>query len=370
MPKAAHPTRFRDKWRIRWIDEHGQRQSDVFPSFREAEYQLQRGKLEVEERRRGLRAAATRPKAFSDICDYWLAKRAVRKRSRADDESIIRRHLRPTFGHLLLGDIGVQEVDDFVVERDHLNPKTIANHLTLLVSLLRLANELGWLAAVPRIKKPRVQLFSRDFRYLRTKDEIRRFLTAAAGEGEIVHMLYSTAVFTGLRAGELAALRWEDIDLDRRVVTVQRSFAGPTKSGDIRRVPLLPDELPRLLRAWRLRCPGAIVFPNAEDRMLQPSARAFQEVLHRVLDRAAFPSEAHGERVRRYITFHGLRHTFASHYLMDGGDIFRLQHYLGHKSQAMTQRYAHLAPEAFAADFGRMSGVVLTHAQRVIALPR
>jgi hypothetical protein len=44
---------------------------------------------------------------------------------------------------------------------------------------------------------------------------------------------------------------------------------------------------------------------------------------------------------------------------MEGGDIFRLQRYLGHKSQAMTQRYAHLAPAAFASDFGRLSGVVI-----------
>ncbi len=46
--------------------------------------------------------------------------------------------------------------------------------------------------------------------------------------------------------------------------------------------------------------------------------------------------------------------------MLDGGDIFKLQRYLGHKSQTMTQRYAHLAPEAFAADHGRMTGMVLT----------
>jgi integrase len=213
MPKAAHPTKLRDRWRIRWLDEHGERQSAVFDTYKEAEYQLGLRKVEAEERRRGLRAAAVEPKKFDTICTYWLEKRAVRKRSQADDESIIKRHVRPAFGHLPLGDVGVEEVDGFVVERDHLNPKTVANHLTLLISLLRLAHELGWLAALPRIKKPKVQLFSTDFRYLRTKEEVRRFLAAAREDderdAEALHALYATAVLTGLRAGELAALRWE-----------------------------------------------------------------------------------------------------------------------------------------------------------------
>ena len=59
--------------------------------------------------------------------------------------------------------------------------------------------------------------------------------------------------------------------------------------------------------------------------MLKPSARVFQEVLHRVLAAVGFEEvrDARG-RVRRYITFHSLRQTFASHYLMNGGDCIRL----------------------------------------------
>jgi integrase len=374
MPKAAHPTKLRDRWRIRWIDEHDERQSAVFGTYKEAEYQLGLRRVEAEERRRGLRAAAVEPRRFDAICTYWLEKRAVRKRSQADDESIIKRHLRPAFGHLRLGDVGVEAVDGFVVERDHLNPKTVANHLTLLISLLRLAHELGWLAALPRIKKPKVQLFSTDFRYLRTKEEVRRFLAAAREDderdAEALHALYATAVLTGLRAGELAALRWEDVDIENRRITVQRSFDGPTKSGDVRHVPLMADELPRILRAHRLAHAGVLVFPAENKRMLQPSARVFQEVFHRVLHRAGFPKETVGTRVRRYLTFHGLRHTFASHFMMDGGDIFRLQKYLGHKSQTMTQRYAHLAPAVFAEDHGRMSGIAAVETANVVALVR
>ena len=47
------------------------------------------------------------------------------------------------------------------------------------------------------------------------------------------------------------------------------------------------------------------------------------------------------------MTFHGFRHTFASHWVMNGGDLFKLQQIGGWKSHAMVQRYAHLAPHAF-----------------------
>ena len=58
------------------------------------------------------------------------------------------------------------------------------------------------------------------------------------------------------------------------------------------------------------------------------------------------------------ITWHDLRHTFASHWMMDGGDIFKLSKILGHASVKQTMRYAHLAPTAFEEDYGRVAFVL------------
>lgn len=350
----ARPVKQLGKWRIRWVDADGRRCSEVYDEFADAAFKLREHQLEVEQVRRGLRAAQLPDKTFNQLCDYWLEKRAVRKRSQKDDESIIRRHLRPSFGLLKLRELGVAQVDDFVLARAQLDKKTIANHLTLLISMLNVAVDLGWLAKAPKIKKPRVPLFTRDFHYLRTDDEIRRFLDAAFSEGEVVGALYAAAVYTGMREGEFAGLRWDDIDLERRLITVQRSFDGPTKAEDVRYVPILDPLLP-VLKAWRLRCPGKVVFPNRDGGMHQSAARIFQEVLHRVLDAAGLkPVQRSNGKMRPYVTFHGLRHSFASHWVVRGGDMFKLQKILGHKSIQMTQRYAHLAPEAFAGDYGRL----------------
>jgi integrase len=285
----AHPA-----WRqvrIRWLDEHGRRQSAVFDEYRRAQTELSRHQVEVEEIRRGLRNATPPEQSLGDLCDYWVEHRAPRKRSRKDDESIIRKHLRPAFGAMRVRDVGVEEVDRYVNEKidgEGLSDKTVSNHVTLLGTLLRLATtfKAPWLTNVPRFRKPKVSLFGRDFQWLRTDDEVRRFLGAAQKEDEHVFVFYATAIYTGLRAGELAALEWSDSDLERRLITVQRSFIGPCKSDRVRYVPVLDPLLP-VLRAWRLRHPGRLVFTNQGGAMFQPSARIFQEVLHRVLDAAA-----------------------------------------------------------------------------------
>ena len=113
------------------------------------------------------------------------------------------------------------------------------------------------------------------------------------------------------------------------------------------------DALLPVLREWRLKHPGRLVFTNTAGTMFAPSARVFQEVLHRVLRAAKFPRVQRLGRVRPYVRFHDLRHTFASHWVMKGGDLFKLQKILGHQSVQMTMRYAHLAPDAFKDDYAR-----------------
>jgi integrase len=127
---------------------------------------------------------------------------------------------------------------------------------------------------------------------------------------------------------------------------------GTTKNGETRHVPIL-DVLLSHLREWRLQCPEVLVFPAASGRMLAPSARAFKDIFYRVVARAGFARIEGPAGERHYLNFHGLRHTFASLWMRKRGDLFRLQKLLGHKTIAMTQRYAHLAADAFESDLSR-----------------
>jgi integrase len=363
----SKPVRHGDKWRIRWIDHDDCRQSATFASFKEAEAALIEKKSKTNRIRLGLEEPTPMDLTFDQLCDKYLANCSSQKRRARDDESIVRIHLRPTFGKLKLKQIQSDLVEEYKAGKTHLHPNTIHHHLTLLIAMLRYAFDSKWLRALPKIKKPKIVLIDKNFRYLKTEDEISRFLHAAQSIEKRVFVLYATAIYTGLREGELAALTWDDINFENRQITISKSFAGPTKNNETRHVPIFDVVLP-ILREWRLQQPSKYVFPSATGIMLCPSARIFKDTFHRTVIKAGFSKIQLQGKVRWYVNFHGLRHTFASLWMKRGGDIFKLQKLLGHKDITMTQRYAHLAPDAFLGEYARFGGPVNTAPNKVIVL--
>jgi integrase len=352
----SRPIRHRGKWRIRWQDAAGKRHSEVYDDHEEAVLQLRRHEGDAAEILTGFRPRPPPDKSFDELADYWLTHRTPRKRSPKDDRHIIGKHLRPEFTGTAVRAITSERIDDYALKLQERVPplatNTMRNILSKLRAMLSLARRHRWIVERPHVDMPKEDIGDEDIRYLRNKDELDRFIRAAKAAGDRVFTLYCGAVYTGMRQGELACLRWSDVDLDRRTITVQRSFNGPTKTSRVRYVPILDPLLP-ILRAWRARTPGELVFPNRRGRTYSPSARVFEDTLWKVLGRAGLPND--------YLTFHGLRHTFASHWVMNGGDLYRLQKILGHSDPSMTQIYAHLAPAAFVGDFGRLG----TEAPRV-----
>jgi len=147
--------------------------------------------------------------------------------------------------------------------------------------------------------------------------------------------LVLVAVNTGLRRGELLQLRWRDVDLQRRMLTVRGEGA---KTGQTRHVPL-NSEAARALGVWKPAPACAAnwcVFSGADSSA--PLA-AIKKPWMAILKAAKVSS----------FRFHDLRHTFASKLVMAGIDLNTVRELLGHKSLAMTLRYAHLAPEHKAA---------------------
>ena len=141
-------------------------------------------------------------------------------------------------------------------------------------------------------------------------------------------------VNTGLRRGELLQLRWRDVDLQRGMLTVRGDGA---KTGQTRHVPL-NSQAAQVLQAWK---PPALesdwcVFGGSK---LTTPLVAIKKGWAAVLKAAKITG----------FRFHDLRHTFASKLVMAGVDLNTVRELLGHKSIAMTLRYAHLAPEHKAA---------------------
>ena len=145
MARTARPVKLRNKWRIRWIDADGTRQSAVYEKFGDADKALRRVQTETDQVKTGERDRPPPPKTFNDLADYWVENRLPRQRDQDRDLSVLRCHLRPAFGPLLLTEITLERIDTLVRSRRHLSPHTIHNFLTLLISMLNGAIDLGWL---------------------------------------------------------------------------------------------------------------------------------------------------------------------------------------------------------------------------------
>jgi integrase len=158
-----------------------------------------------------------------------------------------------------------------------------------------------------------------------THEEERKLLDNADRPKWLRPMLV-LALHTGMRKGEILALRWQDIDLSRRVLTVQKS-----KNGLKRGIPL-SECLTATLRALK-----------ADTKVIGISGRVFP-ISDRSL-RQAFAKALRKAHIHDF-RFHDLRHTFATRLVQGGVDLYRVQKLLGHKSIAMTMRYAHHCPES------------------------
>lgn len=260
-----------------------------------------------------------------------------------------------------LGDVGCDAVTprDILRLRDDLArvcaPGSAALSLTYLKTLFAWALREGLVVANPflGVEMPRRH---ESIEYL-SADEMRGLLATAdrlAAAGSLTDRVLAVAVHfalrTGLRKGELFGLRWRDLDLDTGRLDVVHSYATTPKSGKTRHLRLPADTVP-LLKAWLRECPRTpegVVFPRLSTAGTwgMPKTSGFMLGLNELLLAADCRPLSRA--------WHALRHTFASHYIMQGGNILALQRILGHIDIKHTLVYAHLAPDFLGAEMSRL----------------
>jgi integrase len=163
----------------------------------------------------------------------------------------------------------------------------------------------------------------------------------------MLHLCVVLSLHTGLRKGELLGLRWQDLDLQARRLTVARSYQCTPKSGKARHL-RLPAVLVPLLLGWQKECPKSAdgaVFPIGRAKGRTGGAAAMLG-LPRLWAEVGLRPVSH--------VWHCLRHSMASHYIMAGGNILALQRILGHSDLKMTLIYAHLAPDFLEGELDRI----------------
>ncbi len=228
-------------------------------------------------------------------------------------------------GHLHLEEIDRRSLAEYVATRKRtgITDATIRRDLAFVGSVFAAAIRWGWVDTSPvtRFNKRGLKESDPRTRFL-TREEFGRLHAVASADLQPVLML---AVETGLRKEELLGLKLDSIDLRRRELRLTI-----TKTGRPRHVPLSPRALETirelLERRSRPRSPYLICKGDGS--------------------RVGNPKKAFAGACRRAgiedFRFHDLRHTYASWWVQDGGDLYRLSRILGHATLEMSARYGHL----------------------------
>jgi len=236
------------------------------------------------------------------------------------------KRLLPAFGHLTLFDITSDLVSDYRGERlKTVKPATVYQELSLMRRMFNVARrEWKWTRVNP-IADLSFAVGNKNARerWLTPEDE-QRLLNCATNPVWLRSLLVF-ALHTGMRKGEILNLQWKDANFIRKIVTVLKS-----KNGEKRSIPM-SKTLCKTLQDIKVRDISGRVFPISD--------RSLREAFKTALDKAGIEN----------FRIHDLRHTFATRLVQNGVDLYKVKELLGHKTIAMTMRYAHHYPESLRA---------------------
>lgn len=268
------------------------------------------------------------PTLSTFVSERYMPYMRSHKRSWATDETLLRVHVLPQWGHLHLDEITSAHVNKLL--GDHLKthkPASTNRLYDTLNTVFHLA--ITWKVGVtenPLKDVRRYQQNNKRERYL-TEDEAKQLFKALESTNSSqLKAIVTMLLLTGARLSEVLNARWKDFDTDARVWTIEFN-----KSGKTRYVPLsdsatrLIDNLPRLEA-----CPYA--FANPQTRRPYTS---IYNAWNSVRKRAGLAD----------LRIHDLRHSFASFLVNGGRSLYEVQKILGHTQISTTQRYAHLRQE-------------------------
>jgi integrase len=271
-----------------------------------------------------------------DYLDY--VKDTLSARTYDLEATDYRIHIKPYFGHVI-----AQDIDDRLLKlyqqkkkKKGLANRTVNIHIGLVRKILYHS----------KLRKPG----DLHFPMLEEPKKIHAFLPPAEYRKLIKHFsenammaLYTTQFGreTGMRPAEITYLQWADIDLRLKTAKIQGKKEWQPKEAQERVIPLSKTAL-EILHHLKRRISGPWVFSNT-GKPVKSHRRALRTASHRA--------------GIRNTTMNMLRHTFATHMLMSGGDLEALRQLLGHKSLATTSRYTHSIDEHLKKAIGKMKRV-------------
>ncbi len=251
------------------------------------------------------------------------------------DDGRWRLYIKPDLGDMDPADITREHVKKIFTRMSKQNKSEATQRqvFTLIKRIVNLGVYNGLCAPLQfKIKMPKLNN-SRE-RYLSREEAERLLEKLRSTKRGLTYQICLLSLNTGARFGEIAKLKWSDINTEQQSI-----YIGNSKNGYARTV-YMNDAVLEMFNSMQPGQPQDLVFPSKTGEARDQISRKF----YRAVDALGLNNGI--DDARQKICFHSLRHTFASWAVIEGCDIYRLKEVLGHKSIEMTMRYAHLAPDA------------------------
>lgn len=341
--KCTYYFRYRDAMRkVRQV-QLGKHPEAVVNDVRTKAYQLKNLVKEGGDPRHEILRVRSIPTFEEFVNDKYLPHAKVRKRSWGTDECVLRNHLLPRFGHLRLNRITRAQIQAMQAEghQSRYAAGTINRWVILLRFIFNCA--IRW-EVLPDGANPtrNIEQFEDNGARERFLDEVevgRLFEEIESNRNTQVGQVVKFLLLTGARKREALDARWENIDFERRLLTVPIS-----KSGKPRHIPL-SDGAIALLKSLPREKDMPWVFFNPKTGKPPVSIFYAWDTMRR---KAGI----------RDVRLHDLRHSYASFLVNQGRSLYEVQRLLGHADSKTTQRYAHLSPGALLDAANVVDGVI------------
>ncbi|XPV77966.1 MAG: tyrosine-type recombinase/integrase [Desulfovibrio sp.] len=272
---------------------------------------------------------------FNELAVHYLEWAKANKKTWIWDERRLRLHIQPVIGQLMLKDISTPDIE-LLKQRcigKEMAPASVNHCLQLVRGVYNFGIRFDFYIGSNPAQK--VRLLKHDNKRVRflARNEAEALLAEVRSRSEDWYQICLISLYTGMRFGEIMALTWPAVDLDHKVLHIFDPKSGETRQA------YLGDKLLATLGERKEVSESNLVFPGRFGQLVKKVSHTFTRSVE------AIGLNDGIDDPRQKITFHCLRHTFASWLAMQGTPLLTIKELLGHKTVEMTMRYAHLIPD-------------------------
>ena len=276
---------------------------------------------------------------FSELFEKWYENNRHRIKESTGANYLMKanKHILPSFGDIAIDSVTDKEINCFIDKKlkEGLSNRYVSDIIVLLKSVFKYASKIFHIfnpldgVSLPKKKKTEIILLDDG-----EQDKLQQYI---AKNPNHTTMGVALSMSTGIRIGELCALQWKDVDLEKRILTVRKTMqriqcptdtaktkliiTEPKSETSCRNIPI-PDCMMKLLEKFKEKRESFVL--SGTEKPIEP--RLMQYRFQKILKNAKLPS----------VHFHALRHIFASNCIRWGFDVKALSELLGHSNVEIT----------------------------------